>query len=139
MTGIIEKYRKQQFTYKTVQHHAHVTEMLAGFQFPTTNESLHVQQSLHKDGPEVFYNDILPAGLMPHHAALTDSLSVHGRCVKMMTLEAGQHNKMTFCHILLRFKSERIPCESEFSVLRDYNLLLGFPKGQLNCSSSLET
>lgn len=70
MKGIIEKYRKKQFTYKTVQHHACVNEMLTGFQFPTMNKSLHVQQSLHKDVSEIFYNDILSAMFMPHHAAL---------------------------------------------------------------------
>lgn len=77
------------------------------------------------------------------HASSCSVVLAHCECMvdafKTITLEAGQHNTMAFCHTRLRFKSERTPCESEFSVLRDYNLLLGFPKGQLNCSSSLET
>lgn len=47
---------------------------------------------------------------------------------------------MTFSHTLLEvFKSQRIPCESEFvHVLRDYNLLLRFHRAQLKYSSSFE-
>lgn len=50
MTEVTKQYRKKQFTYANLQHHAYINELLIiDFLASHDGQSLHVQGSLHKD------------------------------------------------------------------------------------------